>query len=148
LRGSVRPIFILLGHIHLSSGYSSIIIYSSTLKMVDSYSLGNVLELFGYLTIDVFDKDMVNADDFLGRVMVPLRSLSAGTESVKESWHDLRRRAPKDNVRGQICLRLELDVEYGIVSNSSYHLSTQLYIVLITYTHAAQCNCKGKTIIV
>ncbi len=84
------------------------------------YLSGDQLELFGYLGIDVWDKDTVNPDDFLGRVLIPLREISIDTHSTKDTSYDLTRRTAKDSVRGQLCVRVELEVDTGVVRNPSF----------------------------
>ena len=74
------------------------------------------MELFGYLAIDVWDKDLGNPDDFLGRVLIPFREIPTDSHSPKNVWYDLTRRSTKDTVRGQLCVRVELEVDSGMVS--------------------------------
>lgn len=73
------------------------------------------MELFGYLGIDVWDKDTANPDDFLGRVVIPFREISTDPKSSKDTFYDLTRRSPKDNVRGQLHVRVELELDIGVV---------------------------------
>ena len=53
---------------------------------------------------------MVNPDDFLGRVMIPLREIPPDT-SVGETWYPLTNRSAKDNVSGSLCVRIYLRVD-------------------------------------
>ncbi len=82
-------------------------------------TIDDQLELFGYLGIDVWDKDTVNADDFLGRVLIPFRDIPTDTHSAKDTRYDLTKRSPKDSVRGQLCVRVELEVDSGVVRYSA-----------------------------
>ncbi|XP_031571649.1 uncharacterized protein LOC116305818 [Actinia tenebrosa] len=61
--------------------------------------------LIHYATIDIWDKDTLNRDDFMGRVMVPISTLN---EQPTSGWYPLGRAAPKDNVSGEIFLKIQL----------------------------------------
>ena len=60
------------------------------------------------------DDDPKN-NDFLGRVVLPLRALSP--DSLKEMWYPLTRKNTKEGVLGSLCVKVHLKIEEGKVSN-------------------------------
>ena len=63
----------------------------------------------------MWDYDTVNPDDFLGRVVIPLRDIATNT-SAKDMWYPLTCRGTKEGVSGSVCLRMELKISGGKVS--------------------------------
>ena len=56
-----------------------------------------------YCQVDVWDHDTFNAEDFLGRTLIPISLLS---EEVTEGWFPLGRGSPKEERMGEIKLKL------------------------------------------
>ena len=62
-------------------------------------------EMIYYLVIDVWDKDRLNRDDLMGRVMVPLTTLTDGTVS---RWYPLGRTSAGGPAKGRLLLNFTL----------------------------------------
>ena len=62
-------------------------------------------ELMYYITIDIWDRDKMNRDDFMGRVMVPLTTIPHGTVS---RWYPLGRSSSGGQAHGRLLLNLTL----------------------------------------
>ena len=62
-------------------------------------------ELLYFLTIDVWDKDRLNRDDLMGRIMIPLAALPDGTES---RWFPLGRTSSGGQTKGRLLLNFTL----------------------------------------
>lgn len=109
------------------------------------------LELFGYLVIDVWDKDVGNPDDFLGRVLIPFREVSTDSQTPKDTWYDLTRRSSKDSVRGQLCVRVELEVDsavtihWGSLNQSLYRRCQTIGFHLPVYNEKTLVELPGRT---
>ncbi|EDV29518.1 uncharacterized protein TRIADDRAFT_51955 [Trichoplax adhaerens] len=58
-----------------------------------------------YVQLDIWDKDRLNYDDFMGRVMIPLAFI---TSKPLNAWFTLGRINPKDIVSGEIHLELSI----------------------------------------
>ena len=56
-----------------------------------------------YVKVDMWDHDMLNRDDFLGTVMLPLVDV---TDSKEPVWYMLSRNNSKQTVKGEIKLKL------------------------------------------
>ena len=61
--------------------------------------------LMHYIHVDVWDHDMLNRDDFMGRVVIPITTL---TEEMLSGWFPLGRMTSKNNVSGEIYLEISL----------------------------------------
>ena len=73
----------------------------------------NTVYFSGYLVFDVWDHDAINPDDFLGRVMVPLREIAPGDS--REKLYPLTQKSAKEDVEGFLCARINLTVDPGKV---------------------------------
>eukprot|EP00794_Sanderia_malayensis_P018024 gene18024-19829_t len=62
-------------------------------------------ELMYYIRIDIWDKDKLNRDDFMGRVIVPLTSIPDGTVS---RWYPLGRAYAGGIAKGRILINFTL----------------------------------------
>ncbi len=62
-------------------------------------------ELMYYITIDIWDKDKLNRDDFIGRVMVPLTTLPDGTVS---RWYPIGRTSSGGQATGRLLVNFTL----------------------------------------
>ncbi|XP_048584999.1 uncharacterized protein LOC5520963 isoform X2 [Nematostella vectensis] len=58
-----------------------------------------------YIQIEVWDRDTLNRDDFMGRLMIPVSALS---ERQRNGWYPLGRATPKDGVTGEMYLEIAL----------------------------------------
>lgn len=58
-----------------------------------------------YVQVDVWDYDTLNADDFMGRIQIPLSMLSEDTTAY---WFPLGRISAKNNASGEMFLELTL----------------------------------------
>ena len=61
-----------------------------------------------YLFIEVWDKDTLNRDDFMGLIMVPVSKLC---EQTLCGWYPLGRMSSRDTVSGEIYLEITLKTE-------------------------------------
>ena len=60
-------------------------------------------------------QDRLNYDDFMGRVMIPLATI---TSKPLNAWFALGRINPKDNISGEIHLELSIsDVQVYLLSS-------------------------------
>lgn len=59
-----------------------------------------------YLRLEIWDADLASRDDSLGRVMVPLASL---THNPRTAWYTVQRSSSATHVTGEICLQLSVD---------------------------------------
>ena len=61
------------------------------------------------LQLDMYDRDMIGDDDYLGQVMLPLKMLlhEATRDMAQDAWHPLQPRTAKDtHVTGEVRLRI------------------------------------------
>jgi len=61
------------------------------------------------LEVDVFDWNRILADDFLGKVTIPVSSLSDGKDT--EAWYTLEGKKKGDKVSGEVKLNLRYNLE-------------------------------------
>jgi len=59
-----------------------------------------------YLRLEIWDADLASRDDSLGRVMIPLASLTHNPRTV---WYTVQRSSSATHVTGEICLQLSVD---------------------------------------
>jgi len=64
-----------------------------------------------YIRLEMWDHDMLNRDDFMGMIMIPLVDI---TKSKAPSWYKLTRSNNKQSITGEI----ELKVYYNITTVS------------------------------
>ena len=62
-------------------------------------------EMLYYLTIDVWDKDRLNRDDLMGRIMIPVAALPHGTVS---RWYPLGRTSAGGQSKGRLLVNFTL----------------------------------------
>ena len=76
-----------------------------------------------YVIVDVWDKDTLNLDDFMGRVMIPVSFLSQETFS---GWFSLGRTNGRDaHFTGEIYLELTIQSS-AVRNNTSYTILTRI----------------------
>ncbi|KAL5475349.1 hypothetical protein EMCRGX_G025150, partial [Ephydatia muelleri] len=78
------------------------------------------VELFGYLTVDVWDSNA--QDTFVGRVMLPIRFIPV-QQKRNSSWYFLRRSVAKEVVSGKLLLTTYVELSDGI----EVHMSAVMY---------------------
>ncbi|XP_004365574.2 myotubularin [Capsaspora owczarzaki ATCC 30864] len=71
-----------------------------------------------YIVIEVWDRDQFNQDDFMGRIMLPVRLLS---DTPTLNWYPLCRATPKDIVKGEIELEISINPPIDTFEQSSLH---------------------------
>jgi hypothetical protein len=59
-----------------------------------------------FLTLDMFDSDLVSKDNFLGRCVIGLSHVNS---TPVGEWHDLGKRGPKSRACGRVLLVLSTD---------------------------------------
>ena len=78
---------------------------STRLSKTFSFSSVPLCELEYYMIIDIWDKDTLNRDDFMGRVIMPLATIPEGNVT---KWYPLGRTSGGGQSKGRICLTTTL----------------------------------------